>query len=121
MRTGEPIAAAKSALRSMPRARLVVEPVDATKAPLGQRHGRLGREREPGAFGSRTSLDRARPSALVVGHVARREAELEPAPGAALEALGDLSGSGAALSSGMAAEPVDIERYSLLERADAEA
>ena len=87
--TGEPISAAKRALRSIPRRASSSSRSTRTKAPLGQAHGRLGgrTSRRPSAAADRVSLALER---SVARDVLRREAELEPAPGAAVQAVGDL-------------------------------
>jgi hypothetical protein len=73
-------------------ARLVIEPVHAHVRPARPGHRRLGRDREV-ALRERAAgrLDHGG-DALVALHVVRHQAQLDPSPGAAREALRDLVG-----------------------------
>ena len=98
--TGEPISAANAALRSMPARASSSSRSTRTNAPLGQRDGRLGghgRVAEPVPSTRIACADRG-----VVATCFAGEAELEPAPGPPSRRSAICSGSGAALSSGMA-------------------
>ncbi len=117
VRTGEPMPAAKSALRSMPAMASSSSLSTRTKAPLGQATGASAVIAMPLAARA-FSTAVAAASSLATWRGARQSSM--PRQGPSSRRLAICSGSGAALSSGMAAEPVDIELNRLGKRSRVE-
>src|SRR5215211_1831254 len=114
--TGEPIAAANSALRSIPARASSSRRSTRTNAPLGQATGASAVTAMPTPDPASIARASARLSATCLP---ARQSSI-PRHGPPSRRSASWSGSGAAFSSGIAAEPVDIGGDSFLQGPDGE-
>jgi hypothetical protein len=110
VRTGEPIAAANRALRAMPARASSSSRSTRTNAPLGQATGAsaVSATSLPEASTARRTVSAARSVAASSATSPAMRHSSRPAQGPPASRSATWSASGAALSSGMEAEPVDI-------------